>query len=153
MIKKQSDSELVSNRKAFHDYEVLETYEAGIILLGTEVKSLRAHGGSLQDSYILISDHKVILKNSSIAPYRMGNIYNHEEKRERQLLLHKREIENLKSLSQEKGLALIPLSIYLKNGYIKVKVAVARGKKLYDKRAALKAKEDKRAIDRFMKGQ
>lgn len=153
MSKKNYDSELVSNRKAFHDYEILETLEAGIILVGTEVKSLRSHGGSLQDSYILVSDHKVILKNSSIAPYRLGNIYNHEEKRERLLLLHKREIERLKSISQEKGLALIPISIYLKNGFVKVKVGIAKGKKLYDKRAALKERDDKRSIDRFMKGQ
>jgi len=153
MYKKNYESELVSNRKAFHDYEILETLEAGIILAGTEVKSLRSHGGSLQDSYILVSDHKVILKNSTISPYRLGNIYNHEEKRERQLLLHKREIERLKSFSQEKGLALIPLSLYLKNGFVKVKLGIARGKKLYDKRAALKARDDKRTMDRFMKGQ
>jgi SsrA-binding protein len=150
MVQHKED-ELVSNRKAFHDYEILEVFESGIILLGTEIKSLREHGGGLQDAYIIVSNHDVILKGSSIAPYRHGNIYNHEEKRERKLLLHKREIEKLKSLSEEKGLTLIPLSFYLKNGYVKVKVAVARGKKLYDKRAALKAKEHKKAIDRAMR--
>jgi SsrA-binding protein len=148
---KKPEGELVSNRRAFHEYEVLETFEAGIILLGTEIKSLRNHGGSLQDAYILVSGNRVWLKNSSIAPYRFGSLFNHPEKRERELLLHKREIDKLKTLSQEKGLTLIPLSLYLKNGFVKVKIAVARGKKTYDKRAALKAREHKRTIDRALK--
>ncbi len=147
-----NDSELVSNRKAFHDYEILETFEAGIILLGTEIKSLRNHGGHLQDAYILISSGAAILKNASISPYRFGNIHNHEEKRERQLLLHKREIEKLKNATQEKGLTLIPLSFYLKKGLVKVKIGIARGKKAYDKRAALKTKQHKQDIDRALKG-
>jgi SsrA-binding protein len=152
MSKKKSDSELVSNRRATHDYEILETYEAGIALLGTEIKSLRGHGGSLQEAYILVSaSGEVILKNASIAPYKFGSIYNHEEKRERKLLLHKREIAKLKTLSQEKGLTLIPLSLYLKQGFVKVKVAVAKGKRAYDKRASLKEREHKRDIDRAMK--
>ena len=152
MSKKKSDTELVSNRRALHDYEILDTYEAGIILTGTEIKSLRGHGGSLQDAYVLVSDSRdVILKNASIAPYRFGITFGHAERRDRNLLLHKREIAKLKSLSEEKGLALIPLSMYLKNGYVKVKVAVARGKRSYDKRAALKEREHKRAIDRAMK--
>jgi SsrA-binding protein len=152
MVKKNSEAELVSNRRATHDYEILDTYEAGIVLMGTEIKSLRGHGGSLQDAYILVSDSgDVILKNSSIAPYRFGTTFGHEERRERKLLLHKREIAKLKSLSAEKGLALIPLAMYLKNGFVKVKVAVARGKRSYDKRAALKEKEHKKAIDRALK--
>ncbi len=152
MAKKKSDSELVSNRRATHEYEILETYEAGIALLGTEVKSLRNHGGSLQDSYVLVTgEGDVILKNASIAPYRFGNLFNHEEKRDRRLLLHKREIAKLKSLSQEKGLTLIPLGMYLKKGYVKVKIAVAKGKRSYDKRAALKEREHQRDIDRAMK--
>ena len=150
-MSKTPSPELVSNRRAGHDYEILETYEAGIVLLGTEVKSLRAHGGSLQDSYILVSAGNVILKNSSIAPYRFGNVFNHEEKRERKLLLHKREIAALKAFSQEKGLTIIPLAIYLKGGFIKVKVGVAKGKKAYDKRAAIKAREDKRGMERAMR--
>lgn len=148
---KKSSAELVSNRKAFHDYEILETFEAGIVLLGTEIKSLRNHGGTLLDAYIIISDGEAYIKNSSISPYRFGNIHNHEEKRARKLLLHKREIARLKNLSEEKGLTLIPLSFFLKNGYVKVKVAVARGKKLYDKRAAIKEKEQKKMVDRAMK--
>jgi SsrA-binding protein len=144
-------SELVSNRRALHDYEILETFEAGIALLGTEIKSLRDHGGGLQDAYVLVSDGEVWLKGASIAPYRFGNIFNHEEKRDRKLLLHKREILKLKSLSAEKGLTLIPLSLYLKQGRVKVKIASARGKKAYDKRAALKEREHKRAIDRAIR--
>lgn len=147
----KSETELVSNRRAFHEYEVLETFEAGIVLLGTEIKSLRNHGGSLQDAYILVTASGVILKNSSIAPYKFGNLYNHEEKRERKLLLHKREIAKIKTLSQEKGLTLIPLGMYLKNGYAKVKIGVARGKKLHDKRSAIKEREHKRSIDRALK--
>lgn len=153
MSKKKSDSEICSNRRAFHDYEILETFEAGLVLMGTEVKSLRNHGGSLQDSYILVDEHlNVILKNASIAPYRFGGIaFNHEERRDRKLLLHKREALKLRSLSQEKGLTLIPLSIYLKNGFMKIKVASARGKKSYDKRAAIKEREHERAISRAMR--
>lgn len=138
---KHQDSELVSNRKAFHLYEILDTWEAGIVLVGTEIKSLRNHGGSLQDAYISIVKGVAILKNASIAPYRFGNLFNHEERRERKLLLHKREILKLQTLSQEKGLTLIPLSMYLKKGIVKVKIASARGKKLYDKRRALKEKQ------------
>lgn len=152
MSKKSTESDLVSNRRALHDYEVLETFEAGIMLLGTEIKSLRDHGGSLQDAYIFVTDQNdVILKNSSIAPYRFGGVFNHEDRRERKLLLHKREIAKLKGLSHEKGLTIIPLSMYLKNGYAKIKVAVARGKKTYDKRAALKEKDHKRTIARAMR--
>jgi SsrA-binding protein len=149
----KQDSELVSNRRAFHDYEVLETFEAGIVLVGTEIKSLRNHGGSLQDAYILVSHQTAILKNASIAPYRFGNVHNHEEKRERTLLLHKNEILKLQSFSQEKGLTLIPLAIYLKQGYAKVKVGVCKGKRSFDKRAALKEREHKRTIDRAIRGQ
>src|SRR5262249_40392872 len=94
---KKTDPELVSNRKAGHDYEILETFEAGIVLLGTEIKSLRAHGGSLQDAYVDVRGHELWLVNSSIAPYSFGNIHNHVERRERRLLMHKREIEKLRS--------------------------------------------------------
>lgn len=143
------DNELVSNRRAYHDYEILDTYEAGIILLGTEIKSLRNHGGSLQDAYVDIKKGAPWLINSSIAPYSFGNIHNHEERRPRQLLMHKGEIEKLRKQVAEKGLALIPLAIYLnKKGIAKVRIAIAKGKKAYDKRAALKERESKRAIQR-----
>lgn len=143
--------DLVSNRKAFHNYEILETFEAGIVLLGTEIKSLRDHGGSLQDAYVVLHHGEAWLKNTSIAPYKFGNIHNHEDKRERKLLLHKREILKLKTSAEEKGLTIVPLSMYLSKGIVKVKIAIARGKKAYDKRAAVKSREDKRAIERAIK--
>lgn len=143
--------DLVSNRKAFHDYEILETYEAGMVLMGSEVKSLKAHHGSLQDAYVIISGRDVILKNASIAPYAQAAMFGHEEKRDRKLLLHKREIDKLIKASQDKGIAIIPLAIYQKKGFIKVKIGIARGKKAYDKRAAIKEKEHKRAMEKAMK--
>lgn len=153
-MNKKPDSELVSNRKAFHDYEVFETFEAGIALQGTEIKSLRNHGGSLQDSYVDFKGSELWLMNSSIAPYNFGNIHNHEERRERKLLMHKREIEKLRRQKAEKGMQIIPLSIFLnKKGIAKVKIAIAKGKKAYDKRAALKSREDDRAIQRAAKGE
>jgi SsrA-binding protein len=151
MNKKAPNPELVSNRKATYDYEILETFEAGIVLLGSEIKSLRNHGGSLQDAYVDVRAEEVTLLNSSIAPYSHGGVFNHEDKRPRKLLLHKREIEKLRRLVQEKGLAVIPLSIFLnKKGIAKVRIAVAKGKKAYDKREALKEKDDKRAMQRAL---
>jgi SsrA-binding protein len=146
----KSDPELVSNRKAGHDYEILETFEAGIVLLGTEIKSLRNHGGSLQDSYVDVRKAEFWLLNCSIAPYSFGNIHNHEERRPRKLLLHKREIEKIRRQVIEKGLALIPLSIFLKKGIAKVRIAIAKGKRDYDKRQALKDREHKRSVQRAL---
>ncbi len=143
--------DLVSNRKAHHNYEILETLESGIVLLGTEIKSLRDHGGNLQEAYVVFHRGEAYLKNSSISPYKFGNIYNHEERRERKLLLHKRELLRLKSIIDEKGLTIIPLGMYLKHGLVKVRLGVAKGKKAYDKRASLKARQDKREMDRSMK--
>jgi len=150
-MNKKSESELVSNRRARHDYEILETFEAGMSLQGTEIKSLRDHGGSLQEAYVMIDKMEAWLKGCSIAPYSFGNIHNHEEKRDRKLLLHKKEIEKLKRSIQEKGLTIIPLAIYLKRGKAKVKIAVARGKKQHDKRAAIKDREHKRSMERALK--
>lgn len=141
--------ELVSNRKASYDYEILETFEAGVVLLGSEIKSLRNHGGSLQDAYVDVRGKYLTLLNSSIAPYSKGGtgVFNHEDRRPRKLLMHKREIERLRRSVQEKGLAVIPLSIYLnQKGIAKVKIATARGKKAHDKRAALKKKADLRSM-------
>lgn len=151
MSKEPPKSELVSNRKATHDYEILETFEAGIMLLGSEIKSLRNHGGSLQDSYVDVRRGDLTLLNCSIAPYSHGGtgVFNHEERRPRKLLMHKREIEQLRRMVQEKGLAVIPLSIYLnKKGIAKVRIAAAKGKKAHDKRAALKEKQDERSMRR-----
>lgn len=148
---KSKEGDLVSNRRATHEYEILDTLEAGVILQGTEVKSLKDHSASLQDSYILVSRGKVILKGANISMYKFGNIHNHEEKRDRELLLHKYEIAKLKDVSQKQGLTLIPLAFYLKKGFIKIKIAVAKGKKAHDKREALKSREHKREMDRAMK--
>lgn len=143
--------ELVSNRKATFNYEILDTFEAGIVLAGTEIKSLRDNGGSLQDAYLKIIAHEIWLVGCHIAPYRYGNIYNHEERRERKLLMHKREINALKVASQEKGLALIPLSFYLIKGRVKVRIATAKGKKVADKRQTIKERDDNRRISQAMK--
>lgn len=143
--------DLVNNRRAGHDYEILETFEAGVALVGTEIKSLRNHGGSLQDSYVDVKGSEMWMLNSSIAPYSFGNIHNHEDKRPRKLLMHKREIERIRRTIQEKGLTVIPLAIFLnKKGIAKVRIAIAKGKKDYDKRESLKAKEAKRSIERAL---
>ncbi|MCK4935060.1 MAG: SsrA-binding protein SmpB [Simkaniaceae bacterium] len=152
MVKK-NPGELVSNRRAFHDYEILETLEAGIALQGTEIKSLRDHGGALQEAYVVIKSHEAFLIGSSIAPYKFGNIHNHEEKRSRKLLLHKKEIDKLQKQSEQKGLTLIPLALYLKKGFVKVKIGIARGKKSHDKRSTIKERESKRDIERALKNQ
>ncbi len=143
--------ELVANRKAGFQYEILETFETGIVLVGTEIKSLRDHGGGLAEAYVTIDNGELWLVNSQIAPYKFGGAYNHEEKRKRKLLAHKREITRIQAAIQEKGLTCIPLSLYLKNGRAKVKIGLAKGKKLHDKREDIKEREDKRAISRAMK--
>lgn len=147
----KSSADLVSNRRASHDYEILETFEAGIALQGTEIKSIRNHGATLQEAYIKVFNHELWLIGCSIAPYRFGNIHNHEEKRDRKLLMHKREIERIRVAIQEKGLTIIPLSLYLNKGRVKVKVAIAKGKKTYDKRADIKAKDEKRQMQQALK--
>jgi SsrA-binding protein len=149
-MKKKND-DLVSNRRATFDYEILEVFEAGIVLQGTEIKSLRNHGGTLQDAYVKVVGHEAFLVGCNIAQYSFGNIHNHEEKRERKLLLHKREIIQLKVAASEKGLTLIPLSMYLKAGRAKVKIGLAKGKKTYDKRQAVKDKDDARQMARALK--
>lgn len=147
------DSELVSNKRASHDYEILDVFECGVVLQGTEIKSLRDHGGSLQEAYVKVISNELWLIGCNIAHYRFGNIHNHEEKRDRKLLMHKREIAKLKVAVQEKGLTLIPLSFYLKNGKAKLKIACAKGKKTFDKRASIKERDDKRQMDRAIKQQ
>jgi SsrA-binding protein len=143
--------DLVSNRQATYQYQILETFEAGIQLQGTEIKSLRAHGGSLQEAYIKVLQNELWLIGCSIAPYRFGNINNHEERRDRKLLMHKREIAKLREAVQEKGLALIPLAFYLKDGRVKVKMAIGKGKKTVDKRETIKARDEKRYMQKMMK--
>ena len=145
-------ADLVSNRRAYHDYEIVEKYEAGIVLLGTEIKSLRDHGGSLQEAYVRVIGDELWLIGAHIAPYRFGNVHNHEERRDRKLLVHKREIAKLKAAIKEKGMTLVPLSMYFSKGRVKLKVGVARGKKKADKRAAIKERDEKRSMQRALKG-
>jgi SsrA-binding protein len=139
------------NRKAFHDYSIDETLEAGIQLLGTEVKSLRDGKANLKDSYVLIKDSEAFLLNCHISPYSHGNIMNHDPVRTRKLLLHRKEIERLRGKMQQKGYTLMPLKIYFKGSHAKVEIGLAKGKKTYEKRESIKEREAKRTIERVMK--
>lgn len=139
------------NKRAYHDYQIEETIEAGIQLLGTEVKSLREGKANLKDSYVLIKDSEAFLFNCHISPYSHGNIMNQDPLRTRKLLLHKKEIEHLKGKVQQKGYALIPLKIYFKGPHAKVEIGLARGKRLFEKRETIKEREAKRAIEKAMK--
>ena len=141
-----------SNRRAAHDYHLLDRFEAGVALVGTEVKSLRQKAANLQDAYGAIENEEVFLYNCHIAPYEQGNRFNHEPRRKRRLLMHKREIIRLKSKSVEKGLTLIPTRLYFKDGHVKVELALARGKKLYDKRADVAKRDADREVDRVLRG-
>ncbi len=142
---------IIENRKARHEYLFLEKYEAGIELFGTEVKSLRAGKASLVDAFARVEKGEVWLYNLHISPYDFGNINNHEEKRPRRLLLHKSEIAGLYSSVREKGLTLIPVRLYFAGSLVKVELALARGKKLYDKRDSMAERDSKRQIERAMK--
>lgn len=139
------------NRKAYHDYSIEETIEAGVQLLGTEVKSLRDGKANLKDSYVVIKNSEVILLNCHISPYSHGNILNHDPLRTRKLLLHRKEIERLRGKMQQKGYTLIPLKIYFKGPYAKVEIGLAKGKRQYEKRETIKEREAKRAIEKAMK--
>ncbi|WP_425387426.1 SsrA-binding protein SmpB [Desulfovirgula thermocuniculi] len=141
------------NRRARHDYHILETYEAGIVLTGTEVKSLRAGRANLQDSYARVENGELFLYNMHISPYDQGNRFNHEPKRTRKLLMHKREIMRLLGKSREKGLTLVPLKVYFnERGKAKVELALARGKKAIDKREDIAARDARREIERALRG-
>lgn len=142
---------VATNRKAFHDYHIDETYEAGIVLTGTEVKSVRGTKVNLRDSYARVEGGEMMLYNMHISHYEQGNRFNHEPLRRRKLLMHRGEINRLLGKVKEKGYALIPLKVYLKGGLVKVEVALARGKKMYDKREDLKERESRREIDRAVK--
>jgi SsrA-binding protein len=139
------------NRKAFHDYEIVETVEAGLVLVGTEVKSLRDGRANLKDSYARIKRGEAFLYGLHISAYTHAYYDNHDPERVRKLLLHRQEIKRLLGKTQEKGFALIPLKIYFKEGKAKVEIALARGKKAYDKRESLKRKEETRELDRARK--
>lgn len=139
------------NKKAYHDYSIEDSLEAGLVLLGTEVKSLREGKVNLKDSYVIIKDNEAFLLNCHISPYSHGNITNHDPLRTRKLLLHKKEITRLKGLLTQKGYSLIPLKIYFKDSYAKIEIGIAKGKKLYEKREKIKEKEVKREIEKAVK--
>ena len=142
----------ISNRKARHDYEVLESFEAGMVLKGSEVKSLRLGNANLQDSYAYLKEGEVWLSGMHINTYEQANILNHDPRRERKLLLHKKEIRKLVGKTSEKGLTLIPLKVYFKDGRAKVELAVCKGKRSYDKRAAIAKRETEREMRRQFRG-
>lgn len=139
------------NRRARHDYQVLETWEAGLVLTGTEVKSLRAGKATLTDSYGIVRDGEVFLLNLHIASYEQGNQFNHEPARTRKLLLHRREIRKMIGAVERQGLTLVPLELYFQRGVAKVRLALARGKKHHDKRADERRREDERDMARLVR--
>lgn len=142
---------IVTNRKARHEYHILETYEAGIKLQGTEVKSIRAGRVNFKDSFAIIENGEVWLYNMHISPYEFGNRFNHEADRKRKLLMHKNEIRKLIGKIKEQGLTLIPLKLYFNRQWVKVELALAKGKKLYDKRQDIAKRTDQRQIERALK--
>ena len=144
---------IATNKKAFHEYFVLESYEAGISLSGTEVKSIRAGGVNLKDAWCSVDDGEMIIKGMHISPYDHGNIFNKDPKRDRRLLMHKREIMRLLGSVKQQGLTLVPLSLYFKGSLVKVQLGLCRGKQLHDKRAVAAKKDANRAIDRALKEQ
>lgn len=139
---------IAHNRKARHDYHIDDSFEAGIVLTGSEIKSVRAGQVNLKDSYATIRDDEIWLLNVHISPYQQASYSNHEPERERKLLLHRREINRLIGKLQEKGLTLVPLRLYLKQGRAKVELGLARGKKLFDKRQSLRERDDQRRMER-----
>ena len=152
MPKAQGVKQVASNRKAFHDYFVLERYEAGIELSGTEVKSVRAGTLNLKDSYCTIKNGEIFVRGMHISPYEKGNIFNKDPVRIRRLLMHKREIRKLGDQVAQDGVALIPLSLYFKDSRVKVELGLCKGKKLYDKRESDAERAAKRDMDRARKG-
>ncbi|MBR3961120.1 MAG: SsrA-binding protein SmpB [Clostridia bacterium] len=142
---------IAENRKAFHEYFVIESLEAGIALSGTEIKSVRKGGVNLKDAWCSVDDGEMIIKQMHISPYEQGNIFNKPPMRNRKLLLHKKEIMRLMGLTQQQGLTLIPLSVYFKGSLVKVQLGVCKGKKLYDKRAEAAKKAANRDIERAIK--
>ncbi len=151
MTEKTNIKMLVQNRKARHEYFILETFECGIELCGTEVKSLRGGRANLTDSYASIDNGEVFIKGMNISPFEKGNIFNRDPLRHRKLLLHKHEIRKLIGQIQQQGLTLIPLSVYLKGSLVKVSLGLAKGKKLYDKREDIAKRDAKRDAERALK--
>ena len=140
-----------TNKKAFHEYHIFDKFNAGMVLTGTEIKSIRKGAINLKDSFVKLDEGEVYLYNCHISPYEQGNRYNHEEKRTRKLLLNKKEIDKIIGRIKKDGYAIIPLEVYLENGWAKVEIALAKGKKLYDKREDLAKKAQNRDIQRSLK--
>ena len=151
MAKQKGVKEICANRKAFHEYFVLERFEAGIELAGTEVKSIRAGEVNLKDSFCLVKNGELFVRGMHVSPYEHGNIFNKDPVRPRRLLMHKREIAKLEARVMQDGVALIPLSLYFKDGRVKVELGLCKGKKLHDKRDSEAEREAKRDIERVMK--
>ena len=149
--KKQSIKIVAENRRARHDYHIHETFEAGIVLTGTEIKSLRGGRANLTDSYAKIENKELFLISAHISPYEQGNRFNHEPRRNRKLLMHKVEIMRLLGKTREKGFTLVPLKIYLSHGLAKVELALASGKDLYDKRQSAAEHDAKREVERVLR--
>jgi SsrA-binding protein len=141
---------IATNRKARHDYHIEDTIEAGLVLTGSEIKSIRAGQVNLRDAYASVRDDELWLLNAHIAPYQQASYDNHEPRRPRKLLLHRREINRLIGKLQEKGLTLVPLKIYLRDSWAKVELGLARGKRQYDKRQSLRERDDRRKIERAL---
>lgn len=148
---KSNDKALAQNKKARHDYSILSTIEAGMVLTGTEIKSIRDRRVTLRDGYVQIRHGEAILMNVQINEYLQGNQFNHDPFRNRKLLLHKKEILKLQEETKNKGITIVPLKMYLKNGFAKVLIGVAKGKHEYDKRESLKKRDQQREIDRALK--
>jgi SsrA-binding protein len=150
--KEKSGPPTIQNRKARHEFHVEETYEAGLVLRGTEVKSLRAGKASLNEAFAYIRDSEIWLKNMYIKPYEQGSYYNHDERRDRKLLLKKREIKEIDKAISQKGKTLVPLKLYFKGGYAKLLIGLATGKKKYDKREDIKERDIRKELNRKIKG-
>lgn len=144
---------IADNRKARHDYELYDRYEAGLELKGTEIKSIRRGKVQLKDSYISFYNNEAYIKGMHISPYEFGNIFNHDETRDRKLLLHKKEIRKLYQDTRIKGYTVVPVKLYLSKGLAKLEIALAKGKNLHDKRESQKAKDAKREIEKALKNQ
>ena len=148
MAKEKGRKLIAQNKKARHDYHILDTYEAGLVLMGTEVKSLRQGRASLVDGFVQLDGHEAWLHNVHVPEYSQGTWTNHSARRKRKLLLHRAEIDKLESKSQETGHTIVPLALYFKDGRAKIEIALAKGKKEYDKRQTLREKQDRREADR-----
>lgn len=148
---RRADRVVTSNRRAFHDYHVLDTVEAGIVLSGTEIKSIRDGKATISEAYARIDDDELWLVGAHISPYRHGNIANHDPDRPRKLLVHKHQLRELRESIEQKGMTLVPLRLRLKGGRAKVDVGVVRGKKLYDKRASEAERESRRDVERALR--